>query len=99
MQLTLLTRLGPARGWVLELALAAVGLGVGFGLMPLCIFLAGSTLLGRYDNGTAARLYDAVYAGLSSGSSASWTVVLGPYGFYLLFKLLRLCWRAGARAA
>ena len=35
-----------------------------------------------------------LFAGLGQGSIASWVVVLGPYGLYLLFKGLRAWWRA-----
>jgi hypothetical protein len=83
-------------GWLFELAAAVVCLGLGFGLMPLLIFYAGATSLGRYEGASPGGIYDAVFQGLSLGSSASWTVVLGPYVLYLLFKVLRLWWRAGS---
>ncbi len=34
------------------------------------------------------------YSGLRQASIASWVVVLGPYGLYLLFRGLRAWWRA-----
>lgn len=83
-------------GWLFELAAAVIGLGLGFGLLPLAIFYAGATSLGRYEGASAAGIYDGVYQGLGSGSAASWIVVLGPYVLYLLFKGLRVWWRAGA---
>lgn len=96
---TILKRLGLARGWAQEIALAIIGLGMGFGIMPILIFLAGSWALGRYEGASIARIYGTLYRGLALGSLASWIVVLGPYGFYLLFKALRLWWRASARLA
>jgi hypothetical protein len=99
MQATILERVGLGNAWAREAAMAALALGLGFGVMPLLIFLAGSTLLGRYDGASAARLYDAIYRGMGDGSLASWIVVFGPYGFYLLFKGLRAWWRAGTKAA
>jgi hypothetical protein len=96
---TILKRLGLARGWTQELGLAGIALGLGFGIMPVLIFLAGSWALGRYEGASIARIYDTLYRGLALGSLASWIVVLGPYGFYLLFKALRLWWRASARLA
>jgi hypothetical protein len=99
MRSTILKRFGLANGWAQEAAVAAVTLGIGFGAMPMLIYLAGSTLLGRYDNGNPARIYDGIYQGLGLGSVASWVVVLGPYGLYLLFRALRFWWRASARLA
>jgi hypothetical protein len=99
MQSTILKRVGLANGWVQEAALAAATLALGFGLLPLLIFLAGSVLLGRYEGASAARQYDSIYHGLGTGSAASWIIVLGPYGLYLIFRGLRLWWRAGAEPA
>jgi hypothetical protein len=98
MQSTILERVGLGNAWVQEAVMAAVTLGLGFGVMPLLIFLAGSSLLGRYEGASASRLYDAIYHGLGAGSLASWVVVFGPYGLYLLFKGLRVWWRAGTKA-
>lgn len=83
-------------GWAQEAALAAIALAVGFAVMPLIIFFAGSSMLGRYEGASAARLYDSVYRGLSEGSLAAWMVVLGPYALSLVFRGLRLWWRASA---
>lgn len=96
---TILARLRLTSDWARELAVAAIALGVGFGLMALLIFAAGSSLLGRYDGASIAGIYDSLYRGLGDGSLASWIIVLGPYGFYLLFKGLRLWWRASANLA
>lgn len=85
------------RPWVRETLVAIVTLGLGFGLLPLLIYFAGSSLLGRYEGASPARIYDGVYRGLQAGSLVSWIVVLGPYGLYLLFEGLRFCWRAGTK--
>ena len=76
--------------------MAVMVLALGFGLLPLLIFYAGSLTLGRYDGASVAGLYGSVYRGLGEGSLTSWIVVFGPYGLYLIFKALRLWWRAGA---
>ena len=99
MQSTMLNRVGLAGGWAQEAALALLALAWGFGVMPGLIYLAGANLLGRYDSGSAARLYESIYADLGMGSTASWAVVLGPYGLYLAFKGLRAWWRASSRLA
>jgi hypothetical protein len=87
------------RGWPRELVLAGLALAFGFALMPVLIFYAGSSLLGRYEGASVRHLFQSLYAGLQSGSAASWIVLLGPYGFYLLFRALGLWWRAGSPLA
>ena len=79
--------------------MAVLALGLGFGLMPLLIFLAGSASMGRYEGATAPAMYTSLFQGFKSGSSAAWIVLLGPYGLYLLFRGLRLWWRASAQLA
>ena len=97
MQLTLLERLGLERPWAREGAIAALALLFGSVILPFLIFLAGAALLGRYEGASAAGIYGSVYRGLGSGSIASWIVVLGPYGLYLMVKGLRVWWRESAR--
>jgi hypothetical protein len=84
------------RPWVLESAIAVLGLLIGVALMPVLIFYAGVAALGRYEGASLGTLYTSLFAGLKEGSLASWVVFLGPYGLYLLFRLLRVWWRAGA---
>jgi hypothetical protein len=80
-----------------ELALAAFGLLFGVGIMPVLIFYAGAATLGRYEGASLGHLYHSLLQGLGEASIASWVVLLGPYGLYLLFKGLRAWWRAGAQ--
>ncbi|HWS62087.1 MAG TPA: hypothetical protein VN325_04975 [Steroidobacteraceae bacterium] len=96
---TILKRLDPAGRWTRELVHAAIALAVGFGVMPAAIFYAGSQALGRYEGASVARIYRGIYQGLPAGSLASWIVVLGPLGFYAIFKGLRQWWRTSARLA
>ncbi len=70
----------------------------GFALLPGLIFFTGAATLGRYENATPLRIYQSVYGGLAHGSVASWTVLFGPYGLYLLFTGLAACWRAGIKS-
>ena len=94
---TVLGRAGLTSPWSAELAIAALGLLIGIALMPVLIFFAGIATLGRYEGASLGHLYRSLYAGLAQGSIASWVVLLGPYGLYLLFKSLRAWWRASAR--
>lgn len=83
----------------MQLAIAALGLVIGAGLMPLLIFLAGTATLGRYEGASLGNIYRSLYSGLRSGSTSAWIVLIGPYGFYLLFKGLKLWWRTSAKFA
>jgi hypothetical protein len=65
--------------------------------MPVLIFYAGVATLGRYEGASLGHLYHSLFTGFREGSIASWVVVLGPYGIYLLFKGLRIWWRLSAR--
>jgi hypothetical protein len=92
----ILSRCGLDSPWSRELALAALALLFGAVLMPALIFYSGASLLGRYEGASPGHLYGTIFTGLGQGSPASWGVLLGPYGLYLLFKALRAWWRAGA---
>jgi hypothetical protein len=92
-------RLGVTRRWSRELWLTGIALLIGFALMPVLIFFTGAWLLGRYEGASLRRVYEAVYGGLQAGSTASWIVLFGPYGLYLIFKGLRTWWRASAKLA
>lgn len=99
MMRSLFERLGLASPWSVELAVAVLGLLCGLALMPVLIFYAGVASLGRYEGASLGHLYGVFFAGLKEASIASWVVLLGPYGLYLLFKGLRAWWRASARLA
>jgi hypothetical protein len=94
-----LKRLGLRSRWSLELGVAAALLLIGAGLMPILIFYAGAGAVGRYEGASLERLFHSLYTGLGQASVASWIVVLGPYGLYLLFRALRAWWRASAHFA
>jgi hypothetical protein len=76
--------------------MAALSLLIGIGLMPVLIFYAGAATLGRFEGASLPRLYHSLLVGLGQASIASWAVLLGPYGLYLLFRGLKVWWRAGA---
>ena len=82
--------------WGSQLVAAVAVLLLGVILMPVLIFYAGVTALGRFEGVSLGHLYSSVFEGLREGSIASWAVILGPYGLYLLFRALRGWWRASA---
>jgi|SRR5580693_4031041 hypothetical protein len=90
---------GRAGAWSRELLLTVIALTVGFALMPILIFFAGSATLGRYEGASLGRLFSSVYEGFRTGSAASWIVLLGPYALWLAFRAMRLWWRAGSRSS
>jgi hypothetical protein len=92
-------RIAKAHPWALELAVAVAALLIGVALMPILIFYAGVGALGRYEGASLSHIYSSLFAGLAQSSTASWVVLLGPYGLYLLFKALRAWWRGSARLA
>jgi hypothetical protein len=94
-----LRRIAKTHSWTVELLVAVVALLIGVALMPVLIFYAGVGALGRYEGASLGRIYSSLFAGLGQSSAASWVVLLGPYGLYLLFKALRAWWRASARLA
>ena len=73
-----------------------LGLIVGGGLLPALIYGCGVTILGRYEGGSLARVYQVVLGGLTRGSIAAWIVFLGPYALYQLARLLRRWWHSAA---
>jgi hypothetical protein len=95
----ILEAIGMTSPWSMELGLAALGLLIGVGIMPVLIFYGGSSVLGRYEGASLGHLYNSLFLGLGQASVASWAVLLGPYGLYLLFKGLRAWWRGSENLA
>jgi hypothetical protein len=91
--------LGMLSPWAVELGFAVLGLLAGLALMPILIFYAGVSTLGRYEGASLGGVYHVVLSGLGQPSIASWVVVLGPYGLYLLLRGLRAWWRLSANLA
>jgi hypothetical protein len=97
--LSSITEFTDENPWAVEVAAAVVCLLIGVALMPGAIFYTGAAALGKYEGASVGHLYSSVFTGIGAGSAAAWVVVLGPYGLYLLFKVLRLWWRAGTPAS
>jgi hypothetical protein len=90
-------RFASSGPWGFEITIAVAGLLIGVILMPVLIFYAGAAVLGRFDGASLGGLYSSIFVGLKEASVASWVVLLGPYGLYLMFRALRLWWRASAK--
>ncbi len=82
-----------------QLTIATIALLVGFIVVPILIFFAGATLLGRYEGASLGATYGVVLRGLSHAAPASLIVVLGPCALWLLFRALRWWWKISARLA
>ncbi len=87
-------RNGAVGGFAREIVLVGLGLVGGGLILPPLIYTLGAALLGAYEGASVARTYSAVWVGASEGSVAAWVVILGPYLLLLLFRMLRLWWRA-----
>jgi hypothetical protein len=79
-----------------QLAIAGTALIIGAALLPVLIYFAGVSLLGPYEGASLPHTYHSIFEGLSRGSIASWTIILGPYLLFLLFRALGAWWRAGS---
>jgi hypothetical protein len=84
------------KGWSKQLSIAAGGVAVGVGLMPVLIHFTGILLLGPYEGASLQNTFQSILGGLAHGSTASWIVVLGPYCLFQLLRALGLWWRAAA---
>ena len=93
---TWISKLTPRSTAARQLLAAVIGLIVGAAVLPALIYYSGSWLLGRYEGASLSRSYGTVFSGLAAGSTASWTVLLGPYALYQLQNGLRILWRVGA---
>jgi len=78
------------RGLKRELLTLALCLAIGLLVMPLLIWVVGTTQLGHYANGGIGGLLGDYYLGLAKGSLAYWLVALGPYAAVWLLRGLRV---------
>jgi hypothetical protein len=83
-------------GLLRELITLALALLVGLVLLPLAIYVSGQVVLGDYvrsanDPSPAGplALWTDFLAGLARGDLANWIILFGPYGCYLVWRLLR----------
>jgi len=86
-------RFRRTRGVRRELLTLLLCLALGLLLVPVLIWLVGTSTLGAYTNGGPFSLWRDYLAGLLHGSLAFWLVALGPYVAVWLWRGLRWGWR------
>ena len=78
-----------------EIAIAAALLVVGLVLLPLAIYWVGREVAGEYAGGGGPLgLADQIWSDLLQLEPAAWLLVLSPYLFVQLARLVRRTWRA-----
>ena len=83
-------RYRQTRGAQHELMAVGLCLALGLVVMPILIWLIGSSRLGPYANGGLLALWGDYLLALLHGSLAFWLVALGPYAGLWLFRGARL---------
>lgn len=77
-----------------EIAIAAALLAVGLVLLPLAVYWVGRHVAGEYAGGGGPLgLADQIWSDLIQLEPAAWLLVLSPYLFVQLARLLRRTWR------
>ncbi|MEP7244774.1 MAG: hypothetical protein ABI885_14000 [Gammaproteobacteria bacterium] len=71
-----------------ELLILVVLLACGLFVVPLVIWAVGTGMLGPYTNGGPFVLLVDFFKGLKDGSPVYWSVVIGPYVFVMLLRLV-----------
>jgi uncharacterized RDD family membrane protein YckC len=77
----------PTRGRR-ELMILVILLACGLFVVPLIIWAIGTGMLGPYANGGPFTLLMDFLKGLREGSLVYWSVVIGPYVFVMLLRLV-----------
>jgi hypothetical protein len=77
-----------------EIAIAAALFAAGLLLLPLSIYWVGRQVAGEYAGGGGAlALADQVWSDFLRLEPAAWLLVLSPYVFVQLARLVRRTWR------
>jgi hypothetical protein len=78
-----------------EIAIAAALFAAGLVLLPLAIYWVGRQVAGEYAGGGGPLgLADQVWSDFFQLEPSAWLVVLSPYVFVQLARLIRRTWRA-----
>lgn len=84
--------------WLRELIILAVALGVGIVVLPALIYEFGIVELGPYDGGvkTVWSFFGAYFRNLGDGVFRTWFLVVSPYLYLLLLRLIFISWKRRA---
>ena len=63
----------------------------GMSLLPAAVYIVGRLIFGEYGGTGFTAFYGTLYSELLSGAPSVWFLVLTPY---LIWRLLKLTWRA-----
>jgi hypothetical protein len=78
-----------------EIAIAAALFAAGLVLLPLAIYWVGRQVAGEYAGGGGPLgLADQVWSDFLQLEPSAWLLVLSPYVFVQLARLIRRTWRA-----
>ena len=78
-----------------EIAIAAALFAAGLVLLPLAIYWVGRQVAGEYAGGGGPlALTDQVWSDFLQLEPSAWLLVLSPYVFLQLARLIRRTWRA-----
>lgn len=78
-----------------ELVIAAVCLGLGFIVLPIGIYLVGSSVLGPYGGGPhIGSFFGDFFRNLLRGVGRTWFIVLSPYLAFWVLRLIFFRWGA-----
>ena len=78
-----------------EIAIAAALFAAGLVLLPLAIYWVGREVAGEYAGGGGPlALADQVWSDFLQFEPSAWLLVLSPYVFVQLARLIRRTWRA-----
>jgi hypothetical protein len=78
-----------------EIAIAAALFAAGLVLLPLAIYWVGRQVAGEYAGGGGPLgLADQVWSDFLQLEPTAWLLVLSPYVFVQLARLIRRTWRA-----
>jgi hypothetical protein len=78
-----------------EIAIAAALFAAGLVLLPLAIYWVGRQVAGEYAGGGGPlALADQVWSDFLQLEPSAWLLVLSPYAFVQLARLIRRTWRA-----
>lgn len=86
-----------ARALLAEIALLLVLLFVGLALLPLLIYMIGSSLFGSYGVAGFSGFYATIHSEMRNGEAAVWLLVLSPYLVWQIFRLTSRGFRWASR--